>query len=80
MKLEFESIEEVKEFVTKLKGTRGGKNSGDTDDAPAATGQAPAPLMPPQGGPAGFPGAGGFAAPGPGAAPAGAGAAHLQPH
>ena len=44
MKLEFDSIEEVKEFVTKLKGTRGGK--GDKEDE-APQGQAPAPLAPP---------------------------------
>ena len=43
MKLEFDSIEEVKEFVTKLKGTRGGKADKD-DDAP---GSAPTPLAPP---------------------------------
>lgn len=63
MKLEFSSIEEVKEFVASLKGTRGKK--GD-DDGPAAQ-TAPAPLMPPQTGfasafnpnpaPSGFPGA-----------------------
>lgn len=71
MRLSFDSIEEVKEFVKGLKGTRGGK--ADADDAPA-TGQAPAPLQPPVTGPAaGFPGAGGFAAPAAGAAPAGGG-------
>lgn len=42
----FNSIDEVKEFVKSLKGTRGGK--GDTDDAPAGT--SPAPAMPPTGG------------------------------
>lgn len=55
MQLIFESIDEVRDFVTKLKGTRGGKNSGsdeaDTNTAGTATGQAPAPLQPPQGGP-----------------------------
>lgn len=50
MKLEFDSIEEVKEFVTKLKGTRGGKAT-DADDAPAAGTTAPAPAQPPAGGP-----------------------------
>jgi hypothetical protein len=44
MKLCFDSIEEVKEFVANLKGTRGKK--GEIDDAPAAA--APAPLQPPQ--------------------------------
>jgi hypothetical protein len=72
MKLEFESIEEVKEFVTKLKGTRGGAKGG-TDDEPQPSGQAPAPLAPPTGGPAtGFPGPGGFAGPAGGAFPAAA--------
>ena len=42
MKLCFDSIEEVKEFVGSLKGTRGKK--GDADE-PA--GQGPAPMMPP---------------------------------
>lgn len=68
MKLCFDSIEEVKDFVGSLKGTRGKKG----DDAePQAANQAPAPLQPPaQQQPAfnppaqvaGFPGAG--AAPG----------------
>jgi hypothetical protein len=46
MKLEFNSIEEVKEFVAQLKGTRGKKGDGDGE---AVTGgpQAPAPVMPP---------------------------------
>lgn len=61
MKLCFESIEEVQEFVKRLKGTRGGK--ADKDDAETTgavtTGAAPQPLMPPQGGQAmGFPGTG----------------------
>lgn len=46
MKLCFDSIEEVKEFVASLKGTRGKKGEAD-DDLPKATGQAPAPLQPP---------------------------------
>lgn len=81
MKLEFESIEEVKEFVTKLKGTRGGK-AGDKDDE-AQAGAAPAPLAPPITGatafnPGGFaPPVGGAGQPG-GAFPA-AGAAVLAP-
>lgn len=47
MRLSFDSIEEVKEFVGNLKGTRGKK--GETDDAPV-TGNAPAPLQPPNAG------------------------------
>ena len=75
MRLSFDTIEEVKEFVKGLKGTRGGK---DKADEPAGNLQGlPAPLQPPVGGPAGvFPGPGaqvGFAAPGPGAGPAGGG-------
>jgi len=51
MRLCFDSIEEIKDFVGQLKGTRGGKNKGDDGDAPAAgQGGAPAPLQPPQGG------------------------------
>lgn len=68
MRLSFDSIEEVQEFVKRLKGTRGGKDK-DTDDAPATTGSAPAPVQPPP-----LPAAGfnpGFAAPGAGAAPSG---------
>jgi hypothetical protein len=45
MKLEFSSIEEVKEFVSALKGTRGKKGDGDGEAGP----QAPAPVMPPAG-------------------------------
>jgi hypothetical protein len=41
MKLSFDSIEEVKEFVASLKGTRGKK--GDTEDPPSV----PAPAQPP---------------------------------
>lgn len=47
MKLCFDSIEEVKDFVGSLKGTRGGKGGkGDETEMPSVTGQAPAPLMP----------------------------------
>lgn len=64
MELKFFSIDEVKEFVKGLKGTRGGK-AGD-DEAQTGPGNAPQPLQPPVGGPAGgFPGGPGtFAAPG----------------
>jgi hypothetical protein len=55
MKLEFGSIEEVKEFVTQLKGMRGKKGDGDGEANPGP--QAPAPVMPPTGAPA-FQGAG----------------------
>jgi len=65
MQLTFNSIEEVKEFVKSLKGTRSGKGGdgdGDTGQA-GTTATAPAPLQPPT---AGF-----TAAPGPfGGAPA----------
>jgi hypothetical protein len=54
MRLSFDSIEEVKEFVKGLKGTRGGK--ADADDEPK--GQAPAPLQPPAGGMPNFAGPG----------------------
>ena len=47
MKLCFDSIEEVKEFVASLKGTRGKKGEADEGAAP---GNAPAPLQPPAGG------------------------------
>lgn len=67
MELKFFSIDEVREFVKGLKGTRGGK-AGD-DEATAA----PAPIMPPQGQSGGFPGASGFAPPGAGAGPQGGG-------
>ena len=52
MKLEFNSIEEVKEFVAQLKGTRGKKGDGDGEAGP----QTPAPVMPPAGGAAAFQG------------------------
>ena len=52
MKLCFDSIEEVKDFVGALKGTRGKKGEGD--DTPPPAHQAPAPLMPPQGQPLTF--------------------------
>lgn len=74
MKLCFDSIVEIREFVAALKGTRGKKDEGD-DAATPGTGGAPAPLAPPkeQPGanfqtppaqpsftpPAGFPGVGG---------------------
>jgi hypothetical protein len=55
MKLCFDSIEEVKTFVAGLKGTRGKKGEGDTDEGgQQPTGQAPAPLMPSQGQPQPF--------------------------
>lgn len=68
MKLCFDSIEEVKEFVGNLKGTRNKK--GEEDGTP--TGQAPAPLQPPQtnAGPSFAPG--GYVPPGAGAVPGGA--------
>jgi len=71
MKLCFDSIDEVREFVKGLKTSR---NKNEPEDGAAPGGQvAPQPLQPPAGG-AGFPGApGGFAAPGPGAGPGGAG-------
>ena len=47
MKLCFDSIEEVKEFVGGLKGTRGKK--GDADDGAAVAHAVPAPMMPPPG-------------------------------
>ena len=43
MKLEFGSIEEVKEFVAQLKGKRGPKGESDGEAGP----QAPVPAMPP---------------------------------
>lgn len=64
MKLEFSSIEEMKEFVAQLKGTRG-KKGDDEAPAGASTGSAPQPLMPPGGAvgftpPGGAPQQGGF--------------------
>jgi len=68
MELKFFSIEEVKEFVTQLKGTRGGKNAKNEDEGnetgTAATGGAPAPILPPAGGAAFSPGPSGGAAAG----------------
>lgn len=63
MKLCFDSIEEVQDFVKKLKGTRGGKK--DDDEATGAGQAAPQPLAPPAGPAAGFTpgGAPGFAPP-----------------
>jgi hypothetical protein len=70
MRLSFDSIEEVKEFVTNLKGTRGKK--GETDGE-TATGSAPAPMAIPQGGAvAGF-NPGGFAPQAASAGPMGGG-------
>lgn len=74
MKLCFDSIEEVKDFVTQLKGTRGGKGSKDETETTASTtaGGAPAPMQPPAGGGAvgfGDNAAGGFPSPGPSFAP-----------
>lgn len=57
MQLIFDSLEELKAFMTNLKGTRGGKNAPADDEGSAQQGgvnQAPAPLMPPQGGGAAF--------------------------
>lgn len=61
----------VKDYVSKLKGTRGGK--GDKDDGEAAAVTAPAPMMPPTA-PNFAPQPGGpqFAPPAPAAAPGGA--------
>lgn len=59
MELRFSSVEEVKDFVSQLKGTRGKK--GDADEvAPSTQQQAPAPLMPPNPGQFTPPGATGF--------------------
>lgn len=64
MELKFFSIEEVKEFVASLKGTRGGKKG---DDAEEVKGNAPPPLPPPAHQTQGFPGSGGFVPPAGGA-------------
>ena len=73
MKLCFDSIEEVQAFVKQLKGSRGGKGAkDDTEEGIPATGQAPAPMMPPQPNFAPQPGGPQFAPPAPAAAPAGA--------
>lgn len=73
MRLSFDTIDEVKEFVKSLKNPR---NKGDADDGASGTsnpgtGGSPAPLQPPTG-QAGFPGASGFAPPVGGAAIGGA--------
>ena len=72
MRLSFDTIEEVKEFVKSLKTSR---TKGDKEEGDAGTvGSSPQPLAPPTGGPtAGFPGPATFAAPGAGAGPAGSG-------
>lgn len=70
MRLSFDSIEEVKDFVKNLKGTRGGKAGDSEDTGTAQTGNAPQPLAPPGGG---FnPGGAAFAPPVGGATLAGA--------
>jgi hypothetical protein len=47
MKLEFSSVEEVKEFVAQLKGSQGRRGAkGDAEEG-ASTNQTPAPVMPP---------------------------------
>lgn len=53
MELKFFSIDEVKEFVKQLKGTRGGKGDA-TDEGPITGATVPHPLNPPQGGAATF--------------------------
>ncbi len=72
---------QIKDYLSKIKGTRGGK-SGEADEG-AQTGNlpnAPAPMMPPQGGQVqGFPGTAGFAPPVPGANPAGGFPAAVAP-
>lgn len=78
MRLSFDTIDEVKDFVKQLKGTRGGK-AGEADEGQPATGNAPAPLAPPQGAIGGFPGTAGFAPPMPGAAPGGGFPAAVAP-
>lgn len=55
MQLIFESIDEVRDFVSKLKGTRGGKNNAADDDNAGPAVAAPAPLQPPAGGVMGGP-------------------------
>lgn len=72
MELRFSSIEEVQEFVKRLKGTRGGKGDKDEGDA-IDVNKAPPPLAPPQTGAVqGFQ-PGGFAPQVAGAGPAAAG-------
>lgn len=72
MKLCFDSIEETREFVKNLKGTRTGKG-GETDDSNPGTGgqQAPAPIQPPQGQPGTFNPGGAMSFPSGGAAMSG---------
>jgi hypothetical protein len=70
MKLCFDTLEEVKDFVKQLKGTRGGKGDKDDDAGP---GTAPAPIQPPAGQAAPtFAPSGGFVPPGAGATQQGA--------
>ena len=71
MELRFTSIEEVQEFVKRIKGSRGGK--GEKDEGEAQTGNAPPPLQPPAGGAMQGFNPGGFAAPGAGAGQEGGG-------
>lgn len=52
MRLSFDTIDEVKDFVKQLKGTRGGKS--EPDELGNAGQAAPQPLQPPAGGAAGF--------------------------
>ncbi len=47
MKLEFDSIDEVKAFYAQLKGTRGKKGDDDAPETSQTTVQVPAPLQPP---------------------------------
>lgn len=68
MQLTFSSIEEVKEFVKQLKGTRGGKS--EAEEA-GETNKAPPPLAPPTTAAAFAPNGAGFAAPAAGATPMG---------
>lgn len=54
MQLTFSSIEEVREFIKSLKGTRGGKGGADDgENVNPTAGSAPPPLQPPSGGAAG---------------------------
>jgi hypothetical protein len=68
MRLSFDTIDEVKDFVKQLKGTRGGKGGSDDDTGATAgnvnvggapAGLAPPPAQPPAGAPAFTPPAGG---------------------
>lgn len=69
MRLSFDSIDEVKDFVKALKGTRGGK-AGDAEEENA---KAPAPILPPNAGQTFQAPASGFAPPAGGAGAAGPG-------